>query len=288
MGVTAPFAPWRGGVGGVRMGLAPIEPAEWLVRTCDHDARLAEKRALFDREPARVYGSDERPATRAAVDELCELLGEYLTSRTGWTVDASLPPLVNAAFNVDEDLCVLLPEQEDHRLVAAAVFAPSYWRLAEKLGEPLQRVHAPVVQLEERIGARIRQLLARLDPARVLMRGNWHVHTGAERFHPASDDWSRAQFDESNVGERLFVRTERQTLRKLPQSGAVVFTILVHVHRLDELAADRVLVEDLLNAFENMPEIERAERHFDIVGAPLRGWLVRLRNQTGASAGAAR
>ena len=41
-----------------------------------------------------------------------------------------------------------------------------------------------------------------------------------------------ATITEQNAGERLFLRVERQTLRRLPDSGAVLFGIRVHVYPL--------------------------------------------------------
>ena len=43
-----------------------------------------------------------------------------------------------------------------------------------------------------------------------------------------------------NAGEMLFVRSERQTLRKLPATGAVVFTIGVYVAPLGSLSPGNV------------------------------------------------
>ena len=46
------------------------------------------------------------------------------------------------------------------------------------------------------------------------------------------------QLDADRAAELLFTRVERQTLRRLPQTGAVVFTIRVWLSPLSEIAAD--------------------------------------------------
>ena len=40
-----------------------------------------------------------------------------------------------------------------------------------------------------------------------------------------------------DAGAGLFLRVERQTLRRLPQSGAIVFTIRVYVTALEHLTS---------------------------------------------------
>ena len=43
-----------------------------------------------------------------------------------------------------------------------------------------------------------------------------------------------------NAGETLFVRSERQTLRRLPETGAILFTIGIYVAPLGRLSARNV------------------------------------------------
>ena len=284
------YAPWRGGHGGVRMGLTPIDQRHWLVdpatiapADADLTTRLAEKCALFAAQPADVYRELDTAATRAAVAELRAHVERHVRAIRQWSDHATVPALVNAAFNVAEDLCVLLPAgtradpEGDYRLVAAALFAPSFWRIAEKLGAPLAVVHGPVTNLEARIGPRIRAFLRQLQPGRVFTRGNWNLHIAPQRFHPGPDEWTQAQhLTADNAGARLWIRCERQTLMKLPDTGAIVFTILVFVERLDAVADNLPLLADLWQAFQAMPAAEQADRHLPQIGAALHGWLTQV------------
>ena len=287
------FAPWRGGHGGVRMGLTPIDSTDWLVDPANIDAadagltaRCTEKRALFAAQPARVYRAVDSVATRTAIAELCARLEQHVGAIRPWSAPPDVPALVGAALQIAEDLCVLLPARQgsaqngeacDYQFVAAALFAPSFWRLAEKLGATLTGVHAPVASLEANIGARIRAFLRQLQPERIFTRGNWNLHFAHDRFHPEPDDWAQGrELTAANAGERLWVRCERQTLTKLPDTGAIVFTILVFMERLDGLCDDPPLLTDLWNAFAAMPAVEQADRHFPAIAAPLHGWLTRV------------
>ena len=56
-----------------------------------------------------------------------------------------------------------------------------------------------------------------------------------------------------NALGRLFLRVERQTFRRLPLSGAVVFGIRIHVTPLDRVAADAGEAQRLSAAIQALP-----------------------------------
>lgn len=288
---TRRYAPWRGGHGGVRMGLTPINEAEWLVDPTSifhADIGLTSRRAAkaeqYGTNPTNVYGVIDAPSTHAAINELCVLVKGRVSSRGCWSAQPRVPPLIEAALNVAEDLCVLLPkfqyngdsEDTDYALVAAALFAPSFWRLAEKLGAPLRDIHSPVASLESKLGTRMRAFLKQLPAQRIFTRGNWNLHFAAEQFHPHPDGWHQAStLTEKNIGELLCMRSERQTLMKLPNTGAMVFTILVFVEPLNALLDDPTLLADVWQAYQAMPDAVQKDRHFPEISRALHGWLTR-------------
>ena len=86
-------------------------------------------------------------------------------------------------------------------------------------------------------------------------------------FHPQPRE-PLLDLTAENAGEKLWLRVERQTLRRLPQSRAVVFTIRTLVRRLDEVAADPVVagamaarireMEPGMAGYKGMPVLARA------------------------------
>ena len=56
-----------------------------------------------------------------------------------------------------------------------------------------------------------------------------------------------------NAGEKIWLRVERQTLRLLPASGAVLFGIRTHLYTVGRLAADRQVAADLAAAVRGLP-----------------------------------
>lgn len=102
--------------------------------------------------------------------------------------------------------------------------------------------------------------MATLAPGPIFGRANWFVVPIADRRYLPLDDVSErfAHVTPENAGSTLFVRCERQTLRRLPDSGAVLFTIGVHVARLDALPAE--VVRGVADAVAAVPAGERERR----------------------------
>jgi hypothetical protein len=85
------------------------------------------------------------------------------------------------------------------------------------------------------LAERVDRYLARLRPGVIGHRRNWSVHDSPALFAPVAPDRS-TPLPAAEVGERLWLRSERQTLRRLPVTGAVLFTIRVQQAPLAALA----------------------------------------------------
>ena len=241
----APYArqPGRKLPSGAQLALRPIAPADWLIASRERQMRLAEKARLMADCPDLVFQA--LPGSDAAQAEALEMICRHLriSSRTG----GSMAPLDAAARQVEEDLCLLQATDGHYRLTAASVASPSYWRLADKIGRELVDIHDPVPALRARIGARMRRFFHKLPPGRIFLRGNWFIHASGALFR-LPEDLRPPQIGEPFALERLYLRCERQTLRRLPASGAVLFTIRVYLDPLAALAERPALAADLREA----------------------------------------
>ena len=212
----------RGG-GVLKMGLAKLDEDEWLQPHPDPAAR----EAGFSAYPQGVQISSEGEAPGA---ELAAMLG----------LSGGLP---EAARTHHEDMCLLtLREGDDqYRLVGAAVAWPSDWTPADKLGLPLRALHAPIQGYEEQLASGVDHFMAKLKAGAIYGRCNWFIAATGERLWVAEPPAQAfAHVTPDNAGETLFVRSERQTLRRLPETGAILFTIGIYVSPLDELSRDNV------------------------------------------------
>jgi len=231
----------RGG-GRLKMGLAKLSEDQWLQPNPDVKAR----QAAFARYPEGIQ------LTRYAKQpgrELAAMLG----------VDGALP---EAAASVHEDMCLLqrFADEDFYRLIGTAVAWPTDWQPKEKMGLPLRALHAPIAGYEEQLASGVDLFMAKLRPGLIFGRCNWFIAPTGERLW-LSDGDGRQQFDNvtpDNAGETLFVRSERQTLRRLPESQAILFTIGVYVAPLASLSDQNVAM--LSNAVQTLVKGEGDRR----------------------------
>lgn len=272
--------PWHGGystgvepvLGALRMGLRPIPEADWLPPVDDARARAADRAARLARDPDAHLACP--PEARAAALELLRMLPGG-TRRADAT--AAADPLRAAAERVPDDLCLLSPE-DPPRLRAAVLTAASSWRLRDKLGRDLSAIHEPVPELNTRLGERMRAFLLRLSPHRIFERSNWFLYDDGAWDRSGSEALATippALGTEPAVAQRLWLRMERQTLRRLPETRWLLFTIRIHRHPVTALAEHPRLAGHLRAAMASLDATERRARRLDLVGAGLDAWLER-------------
>jgi hypothetical protein len=236
--------PYDGSSSPFAIGLTPLNLADWIETDGALGAYLQEKDRLCAAHPETVFV--EELATRAAQKEvLKELVSWLLENRseiysakgngvsikgTGRRIelDAAAPPLLTAAGLVQEDLVLMRKSETGWRLAAASLSFPSSWSLREKFGRPMHEIHAPVPGFGA--GTRNAELIERMfdkfQPSNPVKRFNWSLYTDGALYHPASSG-------ERDVRpEHAFLRVERQTLRKMPVSGDILFTIRIYLDPL--------------------------------------------------------
>ncbi len=215
-------------------GMVPIAADDWLTVDDAFGAQMAERARLLAERPEAVLAGD---GPGAAALELLDLVEAGLPGRGyarvpgGWrrpdgvavAVDRDRP-LWSLGHLVQEDLCLHeRPEgSAEHVLTAAVLCFPASWTLVEKIGRPLSRVHAPVPEYDARLAARVQRLFDAIRPDAPLMRYNALFYQDPALFQPKPEADPRDTGDQARAP---WLRSERQVLRRLPVSGAVVFSI---------------------------------------------------------------
>ncbi len=233
-------------------GMLPLDPADWLVADEAFAAQMAERDRLVAERPAEVHAL--LPEAAAAAQELFERVRAILPALghrvegarvirpdgVAVTPDAA-QPLLSLGRLVQEDLCLLQPGGDgEHVLTGAILCFPAAWTLAEKIGRPLMRIHAPVPRYDAGIGRRVQRLFDALHPDRPLWRMNHARHVSPGLFQPRREGDPRPV----PAGPAPYLRAERQCLLRLPRSRAVVFSIHTYVVRTADLPeAARVALE---------------------------------------------
>jgi len=255
------------------MGLSGLELVDWIEVDEKMPEEMAEKRRLLAERNEDVFAA--LPSALDGAREVLELLVAHLPKtypdfydRTGdvlvngitgesWDLaNSTLHPLEQAGRLVQEDLCLMGRggEGDAYVLEAACLCFPTRWRLSEKIGRSLDDMHSPIPGYPEQLSDSVNRLFERLRPDRPVTRMNWSMLDDPALHQPTSHGRSAyaSAVTPENAGESLWFRVERQTLRRLPSTGKILFTIRVYVRPLSEFEADAEAAGRLAIALEGV------------------------------------
>jgi hypothetical protein len=250
-----PYAPWseRGSVVDGefrwRLGVRPLDLRDWIELGPDADGPdgwIAQKALLLAQHRDTVFAAldDVEPESSEVGDAVVEHLRARWPERFGdATLDADLHPLEAASRLVPEDLVLMV--ERNGRLVfgAGSVCFPNRWDLVSKIGRSMAEVHAPVARLNETLETEVDRFLDRLRPERPFWRLGWGIIDVDDGYTPA--DGTGRMRPIAPAASELFVRVERETLRRFPQTGCVLFTIRTYVAALTSVVPDAQLASSL-------------------------------------------
>lgn len=240
------FAPWVDARTRRLPGVIPVSEADWLLQDDAFAAQMALRERLITERTQDVHRLSDI-GTDAAVelyDWILRLLpmhgyevGAIIRRPDGGQVVADRSqPLLTLGRLVAEDLCLMMPGGEGEHVLAGAILCfPAGWTLAQKFGRPMMRIHKPVAKYDEDVGKRVQRLLDGIRPGVGLLRGTAH-HSSAPLHNPRSEEQGRVP-----EGELPFIRVERQCLFRLPETGAVVFSIHTSVVEPGDLTEEQRL-----------------------------------------------
>lgn len=228
-------------------GIAPLDPAQWLLADEAYAAQMAERARLLATRRAEVLAMTE--AGHAGARELLDHVLGWLDSHApafevgqarvrrpdGVVVDIdAADPLATLGRLVQEDFCLLQKQGDEHVLTAAVLCFPASWRLADKIGRPLVAIHDPVAAYDDGIARRVQRLFDGVREGRPLWRFNLLPYADPALFQPVSRPASRVA---EEGGRYRYLRSERQCVLRLPATRDCVFSI--HTYVIDRRAADQ-------------------------------------------------
>lgn len=241
----------------LQMGLSPMPAGGWIEP--DMDAALFYRHKLQQRQRLgdRVWRA--LPESVPAQQETAQLLAAHLLrdhparySLQGSSLRCAdgaftLPlngaePLWNSSLWIADDLVLMQQRGREYVLTAASLCSPSHWRLEDKFDRSMSEIHEVIPGFNAALEPRIERFFSHLRVEHPVVRHNWSVQAGNELcVRPG---------EESPGPGELYYRSERQSLRRLPQSGAIVFTIRVYLHPLTALASVPGAIPRLLAAID--------------------------------------
>ena len=233
-----------------RLGTFPVEISNWLSRDAEAELTLNLKKKLLSTRRDEVVAM--RPGGQDVAQEAAQIVGEWAgveISNTG--IDA----LVDASLLVADDLAVLQPVKsaagvEQMLLTAAVVCCPSRWMLAEKMGQDMLAIHAPVAKYAEHVCAAVDTYFERITAEKTVWRSNWIIQDHPALFQPQIPSAPLVKSP-----DQLWIRMERQTLRRLPKTGGILFTIRGYQQPLPEyLSRSKEIASNIRTMLERLPD----------------------------------
>ena len=249
------------------VGLRALELDTWLDEGNDFESFREHKlRMLQEQRPdVALMTPDSIPAQL----EISQSILDHISLSVPLDLDF---PLLTAAREVREDLCVLERTETDWVLTAAVVASPSRWKLSEKIGTTMTRIHAPVPRYESELDHAVHVTFDKLTVDRPVYRFNWTLMDSAEKFQDVAT--INPEVTAANAGETVYFRVERQTLRRYPETDAILFTIGTYIHTLTEVfEADESAALLLYRAVATMAEDHAEYRSWQLVKPAVLEWL---------------
>lgn len=266
------YLPFTNGQWRMSMGLKALNLQEWIEIDEHFADELALKAKLLSNQYADVFAS--LPESLPSQQEVLDLLFDHLPRRfpqhyrrqettiemtsTGQVWDAAdfkAAPLDLAGRLVQEDFLVMQSHSEGYRLVAASICFPSRWRLREKIGRSMAQIHAPVPGYQHKLKSPVDNFFTQIKPSHPAWRLNWSIVDAPDLF--LAEEQGKQGLDPTitveNAGEKLWIRVERQTLRRLAVSGDILFTIRTYVHPLRVLEEEPAIAKNLAEALQQIP-----------------------------------
>ncbi|KAA8651732.1 heme-dependent oxidative N-demethylase family protein [Aspergillus tanneri] len=262
-----PYRPFRYGPKYfITMGLRSMKWDEWIELDNHYLRYHADKAQRIKDRGAKCCRT--APEAMDGAIELLEELASYLPERypsmfcktpTGLDnlitnesfniTQRPLPedPMTTAARLIQDDLALMIegPDGEYH-LLAGSILLAGFWRLEDKFSMCLSDIHTSgdVPGYKEKLEKGMMNFFRRIRPEDPVLRNNyfiqvddnlpWSSSIGCEDSVEVS--WNTAE--KNRAIENHYFRSERQSLRRLPRSGAVVFTIRTYFEPITGIVAE--------------------------------------------------
>jgi hypothetical protein len=255
-----------------RLGVRPLDLADWLVITDQYTHEVAEKARIMAEHPGTAFcvlDDVEAEGVEIATAVVDHLRHHHPDRFDQVELDPSLHPLDAAGRLIQEDLVVMVERDNDLIFAGGSVCFPNRWDLRSKLGRTMAEVHEPVTDLNAQLGDTVDAFLRRLTPTKPVWRLGWGVLDTDDLYQPLDGTADPRPIDAPPSQHHL--RVERETLRRFPDTGCILFTIHTHLTPLVDLPADSATA--LASALDAIPTGIAEYKQLDETGAAIANWL---------------
>jgi hypothetical protein len=301
--------PFAEGNYSLALGLVPMAEETWLDIDEHYAVEMREKARRLREEYAAVFCA--LPGSEPGQAEVLEMLLEHLaiyypnffritraTTALGadgiepdtrienlingeaWRVgDFGGAPLDLAARLIQEDLCLMSPDGKGTYLLSAgSVCFPLRWELTEKFALPMAGIHHAVPGYDEKLASPSDRYMVGLKAHKPSWRCNWSIVDAPDLYlkQKRFKQGQNSDITADNAGRKLWIRSERQSLRRLPRSGDVLFTIRTYIRPLSALESLPSVARGLSQAVEKLPPQMRGYKNLLPIREALLAYLSRI------------
>ncbi|PYH95097.1 hypothetical protein BO71DRAFT_378204 [Aspergillus ellipticus CBS 707.79] len=178
-------------------------------------------------------------------------------------------PLEIAVRLTMEDLSILMKNEDDeYYLAASASLFPVGWTVQERIGWTISKLHNPVPLWHQQVANSVSKFLARLTPASPMERSNYFVEVkrpDEDLFEILYRPTSLSEDNPDPAPQDIVIRRERQTFRRLPRTGTIVFGVKTILTTLDELPMQEL--QNLAKEIKSWPEYVGEYKGREVWGA---------------------
>lgn len=263
----------------ITMGLRSVPHEQWFELDNEYPKYHALRKQRIDERGDKV--ATTHPEAYPAALELLEEMANYLPERYPSLFERIPVGLKNLysgeSFNiverplkedpmamcgrwVQDDLALMIERPDgQYYLLAGAVLLAGFWRLTDKYQMSLSRIHtsADVPSFKEKLECGMMKFFTRLKCDAMYSRNNyfiqvddclpWSHSIGSEDDKVVS--WGTAE--DNKAIQHHFYRSERQSLRRLPKTGAILFTIRTYFLPITEVAKEDYVPGRLASAIRS-------------------------------------
>ncbi len=280
------------------MGLVALQLKDWIEADEYFYDELKEKKQLLISNYPEVFAS--RPGSLPAQTEVLALVlkhmekycpgvltieqDEVILPKLKWKFrisDFEESPLDLCGRLVQEDLFLMAPGPDGYTLEAASLCFPARWRLMDKMGLPMSGIHKPVPDYSEKLSRPVDSFFNRIDVDRPVWRVNWSLTTDPTMFQPVRQKHSASELSitSKNAGDKVYMRCERQTLRRLPDTGWILFTIKTYLDKVSKLHKYPKETQNLSSLLRSSPTTLLSYKNINHFLEPLLVYLDELADQ---------
>ncbi|GAA5827321.1 hypothetical protein JCM11251_003764 [Rhodosporidiobolus azoricus] len=186
-------------------------------------------------------------------------------------------PMRVAGLLLQDDLAVMVEDEQGHyRFQAGSICTAGFWRLQDKIGLTLDEIHfkGSVPNYAEKYQRPMNRFFSNLREDKLIERNNYFFQVDDQLGWSSATNGTEKIFDQYNKGpqdgkfdataghvkpeiatdiRQVHFRTERQSLRRLPKTRAILFTVRTYLIPVVDLGDEPGLPGRMASGIRSWP-----------------------------------